>query len=232
MVVMTSPLPWPPSQPSPTGREWPTYQQQGHLPWPGYVSPPPRESYGVLRDLPVVAALVLLMALVGVPAGLLWHEVSAKPAAQETADGGFLLPANVDKNYFGGDAAFLAVTVVAGLATGALAWAVTRGRGPAAPVGIAVGGVVGSVVARAVGERPVINSTLDRVCGVDPSYADICTVYDGHLRLRSISVLVVWALAAVAVHLVLTAVMDRRNQHDPAPPAGWYRPDAGIPSSG
>lgn len=227
---MTSP--WPPPPPPPSGRDWPPYETQQYAPWPGYTAPPPRESYGVVRDLPVVAALVLLVALFGIPAGLLWHQVSAKPAVFESADGGFALPADVDKNYFGTEAAFLAVTAAAGVATGALAWAATRGRGPAVPVGVAAGGILASLVARVVGERPVINATLASKCGVDPGYDSICTVYDGHLRLRSISVLVAWALTAVAVHLILTAVVDRRHrsaQPDPGPWAGWYNP--GPPGS-
>jgi hypothetical protein len=203
------------------------------VPWPGYLPPPPRESFGVLRDLPVVAAIVLLVAMLGVPAGLLWHQVSAKPAVLESANGDFELLANVDKNYFGTDAAFLGITAFAGLATGAVAWAATRRRGPAVPVGIAAAGLVGSVVARAVGERPVINATLDRACGVEAGYDAICAVYDGHLRVRSLSVLVGWALTAVAVHLVLTAVVDRRQQQHLPPPsapwAGWYNP--GPPGS-
>lgn len=201
--------------------------------WPGYLPPPPRENFGVLRDLPIVAALVLLVALLGVPVGLLWHRLSARPAVLESANGDFELLANVDNNYFGTDAAFLAITAVAGLITGAVVWALTRRRGPTVPVGLAAAGIVGSLVARAVGERPVINATLGRECGVNADYRDICALYDGHLRVRSVSVLVAWALTAVALHLVLTAVIDRRPRHALPPPSepwpGWYNP--GPPSS-
>jgi hypothetical protein len=231
MAVMTSP--W--SSPPPGGDGWPAYQpQQPHppqyAPWPGYFTPPPRVDYGVRRDLPVGAAIVLMFALIGVPVGMLWHSVSARPAAVESADGGFQLPADVDKNYFGTDAAFFAITAAAGVVTGAAAWAATRNRGPVVPAAVAVGGVVASVVARAAGERPVTNATLARVCGVDHSYDTICQVYDGHLHVRAVSVMAAWALTAVAAHLVLTAVDSRRPAASsapvpPVPPvAPWYQP--------
>lgn len=223
---MTSPWSAPPPE---GGSDWPPYQPPPQQGWSAYQAMPPREEFGVRRDLPVVVVLLLAFALVGVPAGLIWHQVSAQPVVLESAGGGFALPADMDNNYFGSDAAFFGITVLAGVATGAAGWAATRRRGPAVPVGIAVGGVIGSLVARAVGEAPVVNATLGRVCGTDVSYDSICAVYDGHLRIRSVSVLFGWALAAVGVHLFLTALVDRQRSrpvlHAPLPP--WYTPVPG-----
>jgi hypothetical protein len=172
-----------------------------------------RESAGIRQDLPLAATVVVVVTALGVPAGLLWHRWSARPKVVEVQGGISVLPAT-DTGFFGVTAWFSGITAAVGIAVGLLVWLVSRRRGPLIPVALVLGGLAAAFVARMVGERPVVNRALDGVCAV-PEPQDICDVFDGHLRVDSPSALVVWALAALAVHLALTALIDKPKPDEP-----------------
>jgi hypothetical protein len=214
----------PPAIPPPATTGWTAYHQwpAQSPPWNEPVAGGPRRraDYGIQRDLPVALLIVLTLAVAGVLCGFLWHAVSARPHVIEGAGGSFQLPADTDKNYFGAEAAFLAVTAAAGLLTGLAVWQLGRRRGPAIPVATALGSAAGGVVTRAVGEAQQTNATLARVCGKDRGYDAICQVYNGHLHLRVAGLTLTWAIAALAVFLILSLIAARAR----ARPAQWQSP--------
>jgi hypothetical protein len=166
-----------------------------------------RESAGLRQDLPLAVVVLAVVAALGVPAGLLWHRLSSQPTVVDVPGGVSVLP-STDTGFFGVTAWFTGVTAAAGLLVGLVVWLVSRRRGPLIPVALVLGALAAALIARAVGERPVVSRALDGVCTA-PQPQDICDVFDGHLRVDSPSALVVWALTALAVHLALTAVFDR-----------------------
>jgi hypothetical protein len=216
---MTAPAPAPAYPWSAPAYQWPA----APMPWgatAGY-SPPPRPDYGVRRDLPLAALIVVALALVGVACGVLWHAISPRPLVVEGPDGSFQLLADADKSYFGAEAAFLGVTAAAGLLAGLVVWQLGRRRGPAIAAALAMGSAAGGVAARLVGEARETNATLARACGVDAGYDAICEVYRGHLHLRIPGLMLTSAIVALAVFLALSLVVDRPKWE----PLNWAPPD-------
>ena len=195
-------------------------------PWHAFVVGEPASRSDRMRDLtqravsaarlPAKVATGLLLA--GAPAGLVWARVSPRISVSFTAQGPSLDHPE-SSEFFATDASFLVVLLIAGLLTGAVVWAFTRGRGVGVPVGIAVGGVLAGVVARAVGSRVVVDDRLARVCT-----EAACLIYDGTLHVRSSGLVVVWAVSALGAFLALTAVFDGADE--PPTPAAWPAPAA------
>jgi uncharacterized membrane protein len=221
---MTSPWSSPPS-----GFEgWPPPDipaASGYGPHHVLAGPKPQDAYGVRTGLPVAAFILVTLAVAGVLAGFVWHGMSARPHLIEGPGGSVQLPADTDKNYFGADAAFFAVAGVAGIVTGALAWTAGRRRGPVIPAAVALGSLAAGLLMRAVGEALVTSQLLARNCGHDVGFAGICSLYDGHLRLRALGLTLTWAIAALAVFAAMTALTDReRPQFVPWQPQQWAPP--------
>jgi hypothetical protein len=242
MYVVTWP-PYPPdfdrgsTTPTAPTDQWPTQQP----PWDHSSAGTTlaRPDYGVRADLARATAFVIALAVAGVLCGFLWHAVSARPHVIEGPGGSFQLPADTDKNYFGAEASFLAVTAGAGLLSGLVVWRLGRGRGPAVAVALALGSAAGGLVARAVGEAQPTNATLVAACGHDKGYDAICSVYNGHLHLRIAGLTLTWAIVSMAVFLALTMITDRAARRtatwpapgrlpgwQPPPPPGYFAPPA------
>jgi hypothetical protein len=197
---------------------------------PTQANPPARPDYGIRRDFPVAALIVVLLAIAGVACGFLWHAVSARPHVIEGTNGSFQLPADTDKNYFGAEAAFLAVTAAAGVLAGIAVWTAGRRRGPAIVVALAIGSVAGGIVARAVGEAQQTNARLAHACGKDAGFDAICRVYDGHLHLRAPGLMLTWAVVSMAVFLIASLIADRgrvpaRLRPTATEASSWQRPE-------
>lgn len=179
-----------------------------------------RPDYGIRRDLPLAALIVVVVAIAGVASGFIWHAVSARPRFLEGAGGTFQLPADTDKNYFGAEATFFAVTAAAGLVSGIATWSLGRRRGPAIAVGLALASVAAGLVTRAVGEAQVTNATLAHACGHDKGFDGICAVYNGHLELRVAGLTLTWAIMSLAVFFTLSAIAGRPRHQSPQ----WAQP--------
>ena len=93
-----------------------------------------------------------------------------------------------------------------------VAW--DAGAGPGAVVGLAVGGVLGSLVAARVGHLESSTRTSWSPCrasfpGITPhSVATILGYFD--FRVRARAVLVAWPLTAVVLHTVLATLRHRQ----------------------
>lgn len=218
--------PWPQHSPDPDPAIASPYQgAPSASDWYGGPQLSKRPDYGIRQALPVAAWIVLALVVAGVLGGLVWHAISPRPDVLEGAGGSFQLPADTDKNYFGAEASFLLVTTVAGMLSGFGAWTVGRRRGPAVATALAFGSVIAGLIARAVGEAQSTNATLVRSCGNDAGFDSICQIYDGHLKLRVVGLVLMWAITALAMFLTLSFFSDRPAREDSAPPT-WvaYQP--------
>jgi hypothetical protein len=145
-------------------------------------------------------ALVLLAA----PLGLLWAHLTPHAALIRLHDGAATV--GRAEGVIRADALFALVTGVAGLACGIGAWRLARRQGPGIAAGLAVGGLAGSLIARTVGRRLIVDdvtTTLRTVFHVAPSRVDIVAPPLAH------AMLLAWALVSVATYLVLVAFSDR-----------------------
>ncbi|HVF19032.1 MAG TPA: DUF2567 domain-containing protein [Mycobacteriales bacterium] len=188
-------------------------------PWQAFVAAPSRgrkSGRDLVRELSARATLPLAVAaallLLGAPAGILWAKVSPRVAVSFSAQGPELVHPE-SSEFFATEASFLIVMAVVGLVTGAAVWRFARRRGVAVPVGIAVGALLAGAVARAVGGRVVVDERLAQVCRQAS-----CDIYDGTLHVRSPGLVVVWGVAALAVFIALTALLDPGDETDDQPP--------------
>lgn len=219
-VGQTAPPPAPGQWPPPAPGQAPApYPAPGQVPYyPGYGLPapwaaPPRDPWRVVllrvvrSDLPVFAATVTALVLLGAPFALLWRAFAPHAVILHTASGP--QPAAPESSQmFAVDGSFAVVSAVAGLALGVLLWVLLRRRGPAAPLGIAAGGVLAAWIASAVGRRMVVDRYLYDFC----HRGDIkCIVYDGTLHLHALPALVVLPVALLVAFAGLTMAFDRED---------------------
>jgi hypothetical protein len=189
-------------------QQWPYYVEPGTFP-PNWGAPPPREPLSVrlVHDGSVFAAAVAGLVLLGAPFALLWRAVARPAEILHTASGPQPV-APESSQMFAVDGWFVVLSIVAGVVLGCVAWALLRGRGPAAPAGIAVGGVFAGLVASAVGRRMVVDRYLYDFC----HKGDVrCFVYDGTLHLHAVAAVVVLPAAMLAAFAVLTMAFDREG---------------------
>lgn len=179
-------------------------------PW----TPPEREDLRpvLVENAKTFGVTTAVLVLLGAPVAFLWKAVTPPVVVQRTAAGPSFAAPESDQ-MFAVDGWFVVVTLVVGLVLGALGWAVLRRRGPAAPFGLAAGGLLAALVTSAVGKRVVIDDYLHTFCN-DPDI--VCPVYyDGTLQLHSFAAVVVWPAAMLAAFAALVFVRDRER---PPPP--------------
>lgn len=177
-------------------------------PLPAWTPPPPVPLAERLRPaVATFAAATAGLVLLGAPLAYLWRAFTTPAVILHTASGPE--PAAAESNQmFAVDGRFVVVMLLAGVACGVVAWALLRRRGPAAPAGIAAGGLLGSLVTAAVGRRIVVDRYLYSFC----HKADVrCLVYDGTLHLHALAAVVVWPTAMLMVFAALTAFADRED---------------------
>ncbi|MBB1247082.1 hypothetical protein GL263_26555, partial [Streptomyces durbertensis] len=181
---------------------------------PGGAHPEDRMELGLvrpgdLRNLLVVAGFV---ALAGVLLGLLWLWLA--PGVPYISDGERAYLQNSEgENSVAVDGTFALLAAGIGALCGIVVFLVRRSGGVGVVVGLALGGVVGSMVGRLIGELlgPGGNLTARAV------EAGRGGVFDGPLRLEAEVAILVWPLAALLTHLLVTALFGPRDE-DPAPP--------------
>jgi hypothetical protein len=149
----------------------------------------------IRADLRTSAVLVLGLALVGLPAGVLWWLLAPRADYRITADGPVVLGRPSEELLVADDAVFVLVLAGVGLLCGAAAWWLRRRRGVATVLALAVGGALASVVAWQVGE----------VLGTGPSEAElgqVDAVVTTSLTLGSLPGLAMAPFAAILAYLV------------------------------
>ncbi|MCL2555167.1 MAG: ABC transporter permease [Actinomycetia bacterium] len=174
------------------------------------------------------ALIALLVAVCGVALGLLWLWLA--PRIPMISDGqAVYLKDTEGEEAIGADGTFAAIAAVLGLVTAVLVfWRYRRG-GVSVVVGLALGGLLASVIGWRIGVW--LGPPTDIVAhakAVGPK-----KVFDGPLELRAKSALVAWSAVAMLAHLCLTSAFGPRDP-DPVPkaaPGPWGPPPPPPPAS-
>nr|WSW69743.1 ABC transporter permease [Streptomyces sp. NBC_00995] len=219
---MTAPL-TPPHQPSP------------HDPWQ---KPPEGSGSGGSRlatllrspedkelrtELRRAALVVVAVTVAGLVLGLLWVWLAPRvPLVSD--DTAVFLSDSEGEEAIGADGTFALLALAFGAVSAGLAFWFHRKGGIALVVALAVGGVLGSLVAWQLGTR--LGPTDDVVAHAREVGKGV--IFDAPLELHAKGALLAWSLAAMAVHLGLTALFGPR---DPEPEWGVYHggPVGGAP---
>ncbi|MFF8912542.1 ABC transporter permease [Streptomyces sp. NPDC015032] len=214
---MTAPL-TPPHQPSSNG-PWqtpPTWGGPGSPGGPGSGAPVESEGENGRRsDLRRAAVVTVLTAVAGIALGFLWAWLAPRVPLISDSTAVFLSDSEGEEA-IGADGTFVLLALAFGVLSAALVFWFQRRGGIALVVGLALGGLLGSLIAWRLGvwlgpEQDVVAHARAVGKGV---------VFDAPLQLRSKGVaLLVWSIGAMAVHLGLTALFGPR---DPEPEWGAF----------
>ncbi|MEU2349340.1 DUF2567 domain-containing protein [Modestobacter sp. NPDC049651] len=164
------------------------------------------------RDLRSAAVTVLLLALGGLVAGLVWWQLAPRADFTVTADGIEPVGGPVSNELFmADDGVFTLVLAGLGLLAGLAVWSRRRRRGVGAVAALTIGMLAAGVVAWQLG----------RALGQGPSRADLADVgarVTTALDLGALSALAVGPFAAVLVYVVAATLTtdDQLRRRQPA----------------
>lgn len=169
---------------------------------PVWHEPPPAPPLRalVVPHLTTFGLTTAVLVLLGAPLALLWRLVAPTAVVLRTENGPYPEAPESDQ-VFAVDGWFVVVMLVVGVVLGAAAWYLLRDRGPAAPIGLAAGGLLGATVTAAVGRRLVVDQYLYDFCHA-PEVR--CIVYDGTLYLHATAAVVVLPVALLVGFLLMT----------------------------
>jgi hypothetical protein len=176
--------------------------------WPGW-----RE---IRADLPSSAWLVVVLALLGPPTGVLWWLLAPRADYRITADGPVVLGQPSEELLVADDAVLVLVLAGVGLVCGGGAWWLRRRRGVATVLALAAGCTLTALGAWQMGE----------LLGAGPSEAELAevgNVVTTSLSFSSLPGLAAAPFAAVLAYLVavLYVAEDSLNRSEVVPaPAG------------
>ncbi|MFI8004397.1 ABC transporter permease [Streptomyces sp. NPDC086010] len=213
----------------------PPHQPQPHDPWqdppsgshavPGGEKPEASERRAELRHGAVIAAL---LTLAGVALGLLWLLLAPRVplVSDETA---VFLKNSEGEQAIGADGTFVLLALAFGLVSAVAVFVFRRRGGIPLVVGLALGGLLGSLLAWGIGTW--FGPTSDVVAHAKEVGKGV--TFDAPLELHAVGAAVLaWPIAAMIVHLGLTALFGPR---DPEPewgvPYGEPSPAAQDPSA-
>ncbi|MFD4246891.1 hypothetical protein ACFWP3_35670 [Streptomyces sp. NPDC058525] len=167
---------------------------------------------GDIRD---GAAVALAVGVAGLLLGLLW--VWLAPRVQYVSNGEAVFLRNTESEArIGADGAFFLLSAGLGVlsAVGTFLWRRAGG------VPLVIGLAVGSLFAALVGWRFGLWLGPSGDLAAAAAEAGKGVPFDAPLQLLAHGALLVWPMAAVLVHLALTALWSPRDP-DPGPPPGW-----------
>nr|WP_202539928.1 ABC transporter permease [Streptomyces sp. SID4937] len=202
----------PPHQPDPHD-PWQSPPSGSHLA-PAFGSPDDPDTATELRQTGVV---VVLVALAGIALGLLWLWLA--PRVPLVSDGSAVFLENSEgEEAIGADGTFVLLAAGFGvLSAAAVFWRLRRG-GVFVVVGLALGGVLGSLLAWRVGVW--LGPSSDVVARAREAGKGV--VFDAPLELHAVAVAVlVWPFVALALHLLLTAAFGPRDPEPEWAGEGW-----------
>ncbi|MFF3321826.1 ABC transporter permease [Streptomyces sp. NPDC002889] len=202
---MTAPL-TPPHQPPPNDNPW---QSSPPPPYDGAEKAAPDPEGDLKRDLRDAAVVALVMTVLGVALGLLWLWLAPKVPLVSNGEAVFLKDTEGEEA-IGADGTFVLLGVAFGAVTAAAVFWLRRRGGIALVVALAVGALLGSLLAWGVGvwfdpAQDVAQRAREVGEGVP---------FDAYLKLEAQGALLAWPLTAMVVHLGLTALFGPR---DPEP---------------
>lgn len=204
---MTAPL-TPPDPPTPY-ESWPVPPAGSHLA-PGQSPPDRAETRAALRQAAVVT---VVLAVAGVALGLLWLWLAPRiPLISD--DTAVYLKDSEGEEAIGADGTFVLLAAAFGVVSAAVAFLLRRTGGIAMVVALALGGLLGALLAWWLGTG--LGPTSDVVAHAKEVGKGV--TFDAPLELNAKGALLAWPVAAMIVHLGLTAAFAPR---DPFPDAQW-----------
>ncbi|MFI8432371.1 ABC transporter permease [Streptomyces sp. NPDC079020] len=207
---MTAPL-TPPHQPSPHD-PWQTPPAGSH-PAPGHGSP---DATDLATELRQAAVVMVLVALTGLGLGLLWLWLAPRvPLISD--DTAVFLKDSEGEEAIGADGTFVLLALVFGAVTAAAVVFFRRRGGIWLVVGLALGGLLGSLLAWRVGVW--FGPTSDVVAHAREVGKGV--VFDAPLELHAVGAVLAWPIAAMSVHLGLTAMFGPSDIEPDWGPAQW-----------
>ncbi|KUJ54596.1 hypothetical protein ACZ90_65600 [Streptomyces albus subsp. albus] len=189
-----------------------------------YVPPDPRDQEPAVTRAEVVEAVLVSLAVgvLGVLMGLLWLWLA--PRVELIADKQAIYIKNSEgENAIGADGLFVLLGLGMGVLTAVAVFLFRRRGGIALVLGLALGGILGSVLAWRLGVFFGPESDIKaHARQVGPG-----VTFDKPLELAAKGALLAWPAAAMAVHLALTGLFGPRDHEPeqghgaayPAPPA-------------
>lgn len=186
-----------------------------------------------LRRAGIVAAVV---TVAGVLMGLLWLWLAPRVPLISDSTAVFLNDSEGEEA-IGADGTFALLGLAFGAVSAGLVFWYHRRGGIWLTVGLGVGSVLGSLLAWQLGTR--LGPTSDVVAHAREAGKGV--VFDAPLEMHAHGVLLAWGLAAMVVHLGVTAVWGPRDFEGewgsyggwgPGAPGAPSAPSSGVPSSG
>ncbi|MFI6643770.1 ABC transporter permease [Streptomyces sp. NPDC050504] len=216
---MTAPL-TPPHQPS-NDDPWQAppaglgAYELGHQGWPG--TKDGDERFDVKEELRDSLLVMLAVAFAGVVLGLLWLWLAPRvPLVSD--DRAVFLKDTESEEAIGADGTFVLLGLAFGAVTAVAVFLFRRRGGVGVVAGLALGGLLGSLLAWWLGVS--LGPTSDVVAHAREVGKGV--VFDAPLELRARGAVLAWPVAAMVVHLGVTALFGPR---DPEPV--WVAPDPG-----
>ncbi|WP_406149910.1 ABC transporter permease [Streptomyces sp. NBC_01012] len=180
----------------------------------------PQERRAELRQAGVVAGV---LTVAGVLLGLLWLWLAPRvPLVSD--DTAVLLKNSEGEEAIGADGTFVLLALAFGLVSAVAVFLFRRRGGIPLVVGLALGGLVGSLIAWGVGTW--FGPTSDVVAHAKEVGKGV--TFDAPLELHAVgAAMLAWPVAAMIVHLGLTALFGPRDPE----PSGWGGGGSYGPSS-
>ncbi|MFJ4693513.1 DUF2567 domain-containing protein [Streptomyces sp. NPDC088766] len=215
---MTAPLtpPPPPHEPSP-GDAWPS--PGAHPGAAAFQGAAPHDAGhgqdgpGMKTELREAAVITVVVALLGAALGLLWLWLAPRvPLVGEAVDDNWVvyLKDTEGEQAVGVDGTFVLLALACGAVSAAAVFAWRRRGGVPLVVALALGGLLGSLLAWRLGVW--LGPGQDVVARARAAGAGV--TFSAPLKLSAKGALLAWPLAALLVHLGLTALFGPR---DPEP---------------
>ncbi|MEV5783505.1 AAA family ATPase [Streptomyces sp. NPDC052287] len=223
---MTAPLTPPPPphhQPSDNAHGWQTPPAGGGPGYAGYAGYE-KDGPGMKTEVRDAAVITVAVALAGVLLGVLWWWLAPHVplVADDTA---VYLKDTEGEQAIGVDGTFTLLALGFGVVSAAVVFLVRRRGGVPLVVGLAVGGLLGSLLAWRLGVY--LGPTQNVVAHAKAVGKGV--TFSAPLKLGAKGALLAWSLGALVVHLGLTALFGPRDpdpyespypEFPPGPPAG------------
>ncbi|MFG2516624.1 AAA family ATPase [Streptomyces sp. NPDC048584] len=218
---MSAPLtpPTPPTPPHEQAAASSPYGWNGHAAYPRQDGWYEKDGPGMKTELREAAVTAVAVAALGALLGVLWWWLAPRvPLVGEVLDGNWVvyLKDSEGEQGIGVDGTFSLLALAFGAVSAVVVFLVRRRGGVPLVVALAVGGLLGSVLAWRLGVW--LGPGSDVVAQARSAGKGV--TFDAPLKLGAKGALLAWPFGALVVHLGLTALFGPR---DPEPfPAGPY----------